>query len=1119
MFIFPNNRHEKINRWYQFNIVAILVAFLNLMASPAYAAFQHNKSSSQQSMPVDVTEQAALNDTMAQLQDLVRLWSDQAGMDTTSIILGNDTSKFEARSLSERQQLTEYLQQEMLLRKEARDIYVASNPLLSSDRSTQIKRFDELLKAMEVGKEEVLSQFSVFETRLLSGNVPDVIMKRHYEAVDEFNAKYDEIYQSLDRLSTNISGIQRRSSNTQSSNADLTNALNLLKDIQTERTYQDNGPSNIRLVADEKNLPETTPLVFEVLRRESQQQLMQARKVSLEPRKNPAAPDYKVSGLAGANNPAYLGETTEVVITDRIKLKAKELKYNPVRIYYWVLNNVEWVPTWGAYQSAEHTLGSLQGNSHDTATLLIALLRASNIPARYVKGTVEVEGEQFSNWVGNGFASPQYAASYASSLGLPVQTVNQNFNGKRATKIRLSHIWVETALDYFPSRGEKNLMADSWIPMDASFKQYKYKYGFDIKKVGGVDLTKTLGDFAKSSKNAGKDSAWVQNLDLSVLSKTREKVRKNFREKANTLIKPTVADAIGKKKVIVKSYPLITATLPMKLVVKGAEFAAIPSNQQVKIGLGLKTVRSIGIINIPTRGYDDDSLLTYYPLSQWNSERSFLQFSPTTEADEQALIAAQFPKGAKTVEQLPEFLPAYSINVTPELVLNGKVVQKGDSMRLGREVQLMYKDRLVNRSGRPMMRYNVIAGSFLHVPVIGYSINPFKFFDIEKNLRRSTRLLQSDENNIYNLTRDDILGDYIFAGGLTYFQKLHTYTNSTSFASDSIGRVLIGYGSYGREPKLRQNGILALPIGISTRPNVSTNMRTIETSIGKSSSASPIGLQLGIYSSILESAIPEEFYCKERNPANYIDAKCSGISAVSGIGMAMQQGQKIYKITQANKSELKNISTSGEEMVNDMNRAINAGGYVIVPEKAVRGSGRSAVNVYITSQMGYAAWKISGGLNGGIFEAVGDGDFLGAARETQKLYKSGKKAYDTTIGLIKDFKKLGKAMKAGRAALGDMLKDLVKKLLKKYKDKLKKKAKKLLKKPRNYGPSELPSFCLTPTQADSLMHGISALDMLQSAPLPKGADAPLTIGVQLGYFMIGIMMLNFMKINHAIGDC
>jgi transglutaminase-like putative cysteine protease len=74
---------------------------------------------------------------------------------------------------------------------------------------------------------------------------------------------------------------------------------------------------------------------------------------------------------------------------------------NPVAIYNWARNNVQWQPTWGAIQDASHTLSSQTGNASDIASLTISLLRASGIPARYVHGTIDVPADGAwisSNW-------------------------------------------------------------------------------------------------------------------------------------------------------------------------------------------------------------------------------------------------------------------------------------------------------------------------------------------------------------------------------------------------------------------------------------------------------------------------------------------------------------------------------------------------------------------------------------------------------------------------------------------------------------------------------------------------------------------------------------------------
>lgn len=44
----------------------------------------------------------------------------------------------------------------------------------------------------------------------------------------------------------------------------------------------------------------------------------------------------------------------------------------------------------------------------------------------------------------------------------------------------MEHVWVEGYVDYIPSRGAVHKQGDTWIPLDASYKQYTYKTGMDL---------------------------------------------------------------------------------------------------------------------------------------------------------------------------------------------------------------------------------------------------------------------------------------------------------------------------------------------------------------------------------------------------------------------------------------------------------------------------------------------------------------------------------------------------------------------------------------------------------------------------------------------------------------
>ncbi len=180
-------------------------------------------------------------------------------------------------------------------------------------------------------------------------------------------------------------------------------------------------------------------------------------------------------GISGASNDAQA--------TPEIQALAQSLGYSPVRIYQWVYNEIQFEPYYGSLKGAMGALYAKAGGPTDQASLLIALLRASNIPARYVKGTIQVfdptpaaDGGRIGRWVG---AKSYAAAAKILSLGrfnvVPAATFP---NG-----LQFDHVWVEACVPYGNYRGvttdaNGHRLADQsgerWIPLDPSFKDKRY---------------------------------------------------------------------------------------------------------------------------------------------------------------------------------------------------------------------------------------------------------------------------------------------------------------------------------------------------------------------------------------------------------------------------------------------------------------------------------------------------------------------------------------------------------------------------------------------------------------------------------------------------------------------
>lgn len=166
---------------------------------------------------------------------------------------------------------------------------------------------------------------------------------------------------------------------------------------------------------------------------------------------------------------ADLAATTDVQLTQEIRDLAEKLQYSPAQIFAHVSNTIEFEPYFGSLKGAMGTLVSGTGNATDQASLTIALLRASNIPARYVKGRVQFFNDQrLLDWMG---AKTQTAAANILAAG----QISAWSNG---TNVTFSHVWVEACVPYGNYRGTTfDQTGHHWIPLDPSFKNKTYQAG------------------------------------------------------------------------------------------------------------------------------------------------------------------------------------------------------------------------------------------------------------------------------------------------------------------------------------------------------------------------------------------------------------------------------------------------------------------------------------------------------------------------------------------------------------------------------------------------------------------------------------------------------------------
>jgi Transglutaminase-like superfamily len=715
-----------------------------------------------------------------------------------------------------------------------------------------------------------------------------------------------------------------------------------------------------------------------------------------------------------APSAADLAETAEVKFTTAIKAKALELGNNPVNIHNWLRNTLEWAPTWGAMQSAQDTLDKKRGNSADIASLEIALLRAAGIPARYQYGTIELTAPQLQNWVG-GTTSPEAAQQIIGQGGIASRGIAE---GGRFTKVRMEHVWVQAYVNWAPSRGAKqggrlttpettfpagsagagsqaqhvnpNAALNAWVPLDASFKQYSYSQGMDLKTAVPLDANALLtASQVGATVNAAQ--GWVQNLNQAAIQTelTNYQTRlKTYIDSTPTGTSSTVGDVIGKKIIPQQTHEMLAGSLPYTVVLAGNQASSIPSSQQHQF-----TYR----LSLPDPyGYEGTEILSFTDkLSNLVGKRLTLSYIPATQADAD-VIASYLPKANADgspirPDQLPTSLPGYLIRLKAQINLDGTpVATSSTALSMGTDLASTGGFTKLSDIGQWDLTSETsnVVGQATAIGISAGGISAVQLTTLKDRLAATQAKLQQVQANpatatatLAGVTGEQISGDLLTATIWSWFAAAESHNRLSQNQANMIENQGLSYGlfhaiaqpvySWGVVRKVTFPGVNmdighVRPIGWSKDNNRATWIAYNKLR--------------GQYMSALEHAIPERFFndpakCNAEGataPIVGLPSCPQGISAVKAIGLAAAQGQKIYTITQEvyrnNPNVVNtNLSALSYSTKQGIQNALDAGNEVTAHERPITQSGWTGSGYTFTDpETGAGGYIIDGGSNGGF---------------------------------------------------------------------------------------------------------------------------------------------------------
>ncbi|MFZ6747231.1 transglutaminase-like domain-containing protein [Undibacterium sp. JH2W] len=710
--------------------------------------------------------------------------------------------------------------------------------------------------------------------------------------------------------------------------------------------------------------------------------------------------------LAQATLPAIptaqdTAETEDIQLTPAIKAQAATLNNNPVQIYNWVRNNISFIPSYGSIQGSELTLQNKRGNAFDTASLLIALYRSAGIPARYVYGTIDVPAEKVMNWVG-GVTKIEAAQSLLGQGGIPNIGLN---SGGTIAAIRMEHVWVEAFVDYTPSRGAINKNPNTWVPMDASFKQYEFTAGMDIKNkvsLNGQDLLTQVKQGATINDAGG----YVQNLNQANLQTQMNNYQTQVQNYINSQkANATVGDVLGTQKIKVEAYSILMGSLPYKIVTTGSEFQTLPDNLRWKFKTNLYPADGISTSDTPFVELNRST-------PQLAGKKITLSFVPATQAD-QDLINSYLPNPHADgtplqLNELPSSMPGYLLNLKAEIRVEGQVIaQTTQTFTMGSDVK--QSNQYFNPSKGTWdggEDNDITVGEYNSIGLDLQGVGAQQLKALQARLKTTKAKLDQYQKNpsdiapIQNITKEDLTGDLLQTGILNYFASVDSNDNLIAKSRhDIVSYRLPSYGRFfsGVTPNL-WFGIARSVRYSSIAIDVDWLFRNVESKDGDANVKRIFLRETGSSASGFEHIIPQQMFRDPQFTSND-PGQSQGISAVKALSVAMNQGQKIYTLDQRNVTSHAAIVESleiGNDVKVEIMNALASGKEVTVHEKDIvtsdwRGSGY----IILDPETAAGAYKIFGGTNGGTYPGCGYSGY-----DPIKIWEYVSDAIDNTDGMI-----------------------------------------------------------------------------------------------------------------------
>lgn len=441
---------------------------------------------------------------------------------------------------------------------------------------------------------------------------------------------------------------------------------------------------------------------------------------------------------------ADLDPTIDVQFTQALIDLAASLGNDPVQIYEYVHNNFFYEPYYGSWRGSHETLLEEAGNDYDLSSLTIALLRTSDIPARYITGTIRIPTAEAMNLVGIQYLPT--AAEVFGDGGILETWWDVGFD--------LNMTWV---IGY---------IGGQWVHLVPWYKQYTFIEGLDFAQIGGFDCDTYL-DGIQEGATVNEAESWYTDLNYGYAqeyqTRMSTKVKHYIRE---NMAGANMLEVIGGRQIQATSG--IPDTLPFALQSSTNDFSEIPDSLRYKIRFEMSGI--------------DYTAST----PQLAGKRLTIEYLPATDGDQSVIDSYD---GLFNT-------PAYLVDMRAVLWIGGEPVDAGEPATLG-DYELLQVHRIDPLYGARAVAKWLKSGAYYALGLNLGSISAALFGEHQEQISATTDIMESGARLV---SRDEFLGEVLYIQALLYFMQVDSQRDLSARAEDVL---YLRYPSFGyNEEKL-----------------------------------------------------------------------------------------------------------------------------------------------------------------------------------------------------------------------------------------------------------------------------------------------------------------------------